>query len=269
MESLCYIVYSVSCSKEAIALLGKPTTFTHAAQVACARHLSDAVACRKKVENSLGDIQKTSKAGGSGEQANKRRGGVEREDRREEGGGAGERGRPMSTGAPNGGRERSVPAKNHTVESGLVRTKSIPNSIPGVDQTPFPAMSNTIFQEEEERNQQKGDSATRPRKFVRQRPLSASAATVSAFATNAKGRDFVSPAAFSARGRATLEDHQKTGSRTGKSSKLKGGTRPREIPICWGGERLPGRRPTPLGKTNTPKTVAKVECFLRMIFLFV
>lgn len=209
-------------------------------------------------KDSVGDIRKTSKDEGTGEPANRRwQGAVEQED------GEGKAGtRAMSAGTSNSGKERSVPGTNHAIETTCVPTKSIPNSMSGGDQQPSPATSNTVLQQNEARSINTAGRALRSPKFVRKRPASAAAAvTSSASATNNKERDVVSQASLTAPGKAAFESHHKNGGRTSRSSPGggKGGTRPREVPICWEAETMPGRRPKPLGKTNTSKIVIKVQ----------
>lgn len=166
------------------------------------------------------------------------------------------------TGTQDGGRERRVPGKNHTtIKGACVSTTGISNLISGGDQPP--EIPEAISPEEDERNQKHDDgSTTRWRKLVGQRPTSAAAVTLSASARTSQGRDFISsPEAVNARGRVTFEEHRKAAGRTGKSSPSgnKYGTRPREVPICWGAERMPRRRPKPLGRTNSSKVIAKVH----------
>lgn len=218
------------------------------------------VAYRKTAENFLGGNRKTNKRGGNGEQAHRRGGEMERESKeRGRGRGGGGR-RTMSAGTPNsGGTERSVPRTDHAIESTCTPTKSIPGAVSGGGQPPFLALnvSETVFRDEDERNERSPPSTMRPRKLVRKRPTSAAAVIPSA--TNNKGRGLISPAALTAHGRAAFEDHHTTGGKTSTNSPSnKRGPRPREVPICWGAEKMAGKRPTPLGKTNTSKLVAKV-----------
>lgn len=244
-----------------ITFKGVPTILTHAAEVVCNNPSTDAVAYRKNLGKSLGDVGKTDKLGGSDQQENRKRGGKYEENG--EGGGRG--GKPTTTtGTPNSVRERSAPGSKKATRHTRVPTTT--NAMLGGDQPARSAVSKTVLQEEKRTDESTGNTAWPPRTFVRQRPTSAAAGTWSASATNGKGRDFVSPAALTARRRLAFEDHHETDGRARESSasRNRSGSRLREVPVCWGAEIMPGRRPTPLGKTNTSKNAIKVCAICRV-----
>lgn len=133
------------------------------------------------------------------------------------------------------------------------------NSVPSQDSPQFSKVPTTLRQNEQD---QKSTSNVRgPRRLVRQRPKSANAAMSSVSTMNRKVRDFGSLEAQTVVSGEELKERRKNDDRVHESRPDSGKRYPREHEIltCWGADKSRTRRPTPLGKRNTPKPSEEVN----------
>lgn len=160
-----------------------------------------------------------------------------------------------------GGRIQAKEGENGTTSTTCPPAETSNNAMPSPN-PPQSSKAPTISQQnEQEQGQKNPSSAGGPRRLVRQRPKSANAVMSSVSTMNRKVPDFGFLAAPTAVSGEELKEGRKNDGRVCESRPDSGKryTREHEVHTCWGADKPRTRRPTPLGKSNTPKTSEEVS----------